>query len=659
MAIKISDKKFFTELIDYSIAELSAVKEASEKEDFSLCRRLFAEYIRDSIEPKKFFSAVPGRNEPQPDKDTIEKGDNACRRYMVSCGIPCDFGENEVQWESNPTPTGYREWTFQINRHQEFVNLARAYQATGDKKYALACEELFESWARQIDCPDSPTYSGDTKAWRTIEAGIRMGLNWPEVFHTFYKEFSDDAVVDWCKSVYEHGKRLSLDHSKPGNWLIMEMNGLMHIGVLNPWLNEAKEWQTYAMKVLEENLYMQVYPDGAQYELTTDYQYVVILNYARPIRLCQVYGIEYPEKMAQILKKLIMFYINIMRPDRKSPSINDGSRMDVPGLVNTFKELFDSDETFDWVTGKSEKEPSQKSYIYEYPGFAMLRSGWGEDDTYVFFDGGEYGKAHQHEDKLSVILYADGKEILVDPGNYAYDALDPVRHHICWTQSHNCVRVDGKDQNRKDAYKWTEDKINKKSDLKFSLSESVDAARAVYDEGYGPHKVSCEKLARQERSVYFIKKMGNLRPFLIAVDRLTSDKERSYEVMWHVDVKSFSAEGLNVKAESLHIVVPEYDKDTAGLQISYGVKHLHEENIHLQGFTADSAIKNDYRPIYTAAHMLNAKDIRHVTVLYPDGGNELHIKGVEASQDINDTTLTLVLSDGTRVEFDEKDYFSN
>ena len=57
--------------------------------------------------------------------------------------------------------------------------------------------------------------------------------------------------------------------------------------------------------------------------------------------------------------------------------------------------------------------------------------------------------------------------------------------------------------------------------------------------------------------------------------------------------------------------------------------------------------------------MLNAKDIRHVTVLYPDGGNELHIKGVEASQDINDTTLTLVLSDGTRVEFDEKDYFSN
>ena len=116
--------------------------------------------------------------------------------------------------------------------------------------------------------------------------------------------------------------------------------------------------------------------------------------------------------------------------------------------------------------------------------------------------------------------------------------------------------------------------------------------------------------------------------------------------------------GINYNADgSVTFVV--YDKDTAGLQISYGVKHLHEENIHLQGFTADSAIKNDYRPIYTAAHMLNAKDIRHVTVLYPDGGNELHIKGVEASQDINDTTLTLVLSDGTRVEFDEKDYFSN
>ena len=657
MAIKISDKKFFTELLDYDIKGLSSVKEAAEKEDFSLCRKLFAEYIRETLEPEKFFSTIPGRKAPEKSADVTEKGDLACRHYMVSVGIPCDFGDKEVQWESNPTPTGYREWTFQINRHQEFVNLAHAYQATGDKKYATACEELFKSWAEQIDCPDSPTYSGDTKAWRTIEAGIRMGLNWPEVFHTFYKEFSDDGIVDWCKSVYEHGMRLSLDHSAPGNWLIMEMNGLMHIGVLNPWLKDSKEWQKYALDVLEKNLYIQVYPDGVQYELTTDYQHVAIINYARPVKLCRVYGIEYPEKMREILKKLIMFYVEIMCPDGKVPSINDGSRVDTGKMVSTYKDIFEKDDCFEWVTGNSDKEPSFKSIVHEYPGFATFRSGWGKDDTYVFFDGGELGKAHQHEDKLSVILYADGKEILVDPGNYAYDRLDPVRHHICWTQAHNCVRVDGKDQNRQDLYKWTDDKISKKSDLVYSLSECVDAARAVYDEGYGPHKVSCENLARQERSIYFVKKMGNLRPFLMAVDRLTSDKERNYEVMWHIDAQSISACGLNVKADSLHVAVPEYDKDTAGLQISYGVKHLHEETIHLQGFTADSAIKNDYRPIYTAAHILNAKDIRHVTILYPDGGKELYIKGVEASQDINDTKITLSLSDGTKLDFDEKDYF--
>lgn len=656
MAIKVTDEKFFSELLDYDIKELAAVKAASEKGDFALCRKLFAAYVRNTLEPEKFFSALPDGGAAAKSDELIENAQKACRHYMVSCGIPCDFGENEVDWESNPTPTQYKEWTWQINRHAELLTLAKAFRATGDKKYAAACEELFTSWAEQVTVPSSPCWKGDTWAWRTIECGIRMGLNWPEIFHTFYKEFSDDTVVDWCKSIYEHGVRIDIDRSEGGNWLIMEMNGLMHIAVLNPWLRDCGRWKEEAIREFLRQLDLQVYPDGAQFELATGYQYVVILNYARPIRLCQVYGVECPQEMLEMVKKLIMYYVRIMRPDKKTPAINDGSYDYVPWVVNTFKNLFEKDEIFEWTIGNSGKEPSWKSYIFEYPGFAAFRSGWGEDDTYVFFDGGERGRAHSHEDKLSLILYADGKEILVDAGNYAYDRLDPMRHHVCWTQAHNCVRVDGKDQNRDDKYVWTDDKINKKSELKFSLSESVDAARAKYDEGYGAHGVSCEKLASQERSVYFVKKMGALRPFVIVVDRLTSDAERSYEVMWHADVKSFSAEGLNVKADSLHIVVPEYHKDTAGLQVSYGVKMLYEETIHLQGWKADSAVKNDYRPIYNVSHILNTKDIRHITVLYPDGGKELCISAVEASSDIKATTLTLVLSDGTRIDLDEKDY---
>lgn len=656
MAIKITDKEFFTSLLDYEIKELAGVKCAAEKEDFSLCRKLFSAYVQDTLNPDKFFETLFDKSDAENKEELIENAEKACRHYMVSCGIPCDFGDNAVEWESNPTPTEYKEWTYQINRHMELLTLAKAYRLTGEKRYASACKELFRSWTEEITCPEISTAPGKTKAWRTIEAGIRMGQRWPEIFHTFYKEFSPDTIVDWCKSVYEHGVRLFSDHSKPGNWLLMEMNGLLHIGVLNPWLRDSKKWQKEALRILEENLFLQVYPDGAQYELATDYQLVVIKNYAAPVSLCNVYGIEYSDEMLKTLKKLLMFYVCIMRPDRKSPSVNDGSRFDVPQIINRYKGLFEKDETFEWIMGNSDKEPSPKSFIFEYPGFAMLRSGWGEDDSFVFFDGGEFGKAHQHEDKLSVIFYADGKEILVDPGNYAYDDLDPMRHHIILTQSHNCIRVDGKDQNRRALYKWIPEKINKKSDLRFRLSETVDAARAVYDEGYGACGVSCERLARQERSIYFVKKMGNLRPFLIVADRLTSDKERNYEVMWHLDTKSISAEGLRVTAESMHLIVPEYNMDTAGLQISYGVKHLHEETFHLQGWTCDSAVKHDYRPIYTAAHILNAKDIRHVTVLYPDGGKELYIKGVEASQDINDTTLALILSDGTRIDFDEKEY---
>ena len=57
MAIKVSDKVFFTQLLDYSLEGLADVKKASDKEDFSLCRKLFAEYIRETLQPEKLFSA--------------------------------------------------------------------------------------------------------------------------------------------------------------------------------------------------------------------------------------------------------------------------------------------------------------------------------------------------------------------------------------------------------------------------------------------------------------------------------------------------------------------------------------------------------------------------------------------------------------------------
>ena len=100
------------------------------------------------------------------------------------------------------------------------------------------------------------------------------------------RTLTDDVLVDWYKSVWEHGWRLRHFH-RTGNWLIMEMNGLAQIGLLYPQFVDAPAWKAYAFERLTEELDVQVYPDGFQIELSTGYHQVDILNYQWLIDVCR------------------------------------------------------------------------------------------------------------------------------------------------------------------------------------------------------------------------------------------------------------------------------------------------------------------------------------------------------------------------------------
>lgn len=52
-----------------------------------------------------------------------------------------------------------------------------------------------------------------------------------------------------------------------GNWLLIEMNGLMNIAVLYPWLKDSKKWFGFSKKILLDNINEQFFDDGFHYEL--------------------------------------------------------------------------------------------------------------------------------------------------------------------------------------------------------------------------------------------------------------------------------------------------------------------------------------------------------------------------------------------------------
>ena len=130
------------------------------------------------------------------------------------------------------------------------------------------------------------------------------------------------------------------------------------------------------------------------------------------------------------------------------------------------------------------------------------------------------------------------------------------------------------------------------------------------------------------------------------VDRLIADDEHSYDFLWHIDTKHAASDGLKVEADGLDIFVPE-DAD-AELNIVCG-----QTEPSVQGFTCNSAVQGDYRPVPTAIYTVKGASLRLVTVLYPNGKSGGKISKVVADSDPNVTEISLLLCDGREIKFSE------
>lgn len=643
---RLTDEQFFGECLDLNQEDLKEVGAWVKQRDYGKARHAFAEHVRKSLQPDRFFTIPfewPENIFFYPGESEEEIADRVCTGELISCGTPCKFGDH-VDWFANPTYNKYAEWTWQLSRHNEWKILARVYRKTGDEKYAKACADLFESWVQQAVCPDD-TEGFRTLCWRTIECGIRMGANWPYVLYSFYRSpaFTDDVLVDWYKSVYEHGVRLH-DHHMSGNWLIMEMNGLAHISILYPEFKQAGEWHAFAFRMLGEELKKQIYPDGFQYELSTGYHDVVINNFQRLIRTARAFEVEVPELFYQILENAALIDVKLMMPDGRVPDINDGNWKESAKLLEPKLELFPDNPLIRYVVtdGQRGEEPSYHSCVLPYSGFMVMRSGWEKNAVWGLLDCAPFGKGHQHEDKLSFLMHANGKLLLTEGGNYAYDT-SKMRDYVLSTRAHNTIQVDHMGQNRRKYYSWEEEDIRKKADMDYGFSETVDYAEAVYHEGYGE---DVDKTISHKRAVYFLKTVDQTVPFFVVVDRMKADREHTYELLWHMNEDWAQLQDRRTVTKNLTVFTAE---KTPQWSLIIG-----QEEPEWQGYVATASIQGCYVPVPTLSQQVTGGNRRMVTVLYPASGWGCPVEAVEASGDPADTRIELRMKDGSTVMLDEQ-----
>ncbi|MBN2448780.1 MAG: alginate lyase family protein [Lentisphaeria bacterium] len=531
---RLRDEDFFAAL-DLDLPALAEVRAAAAAEDWAGARQAFARHLRDRETPHWHFDwrERPHHAEPPDGVDTRE-ADRVVAHLLTSVGVPHQFGP-DIDWSINPTPLKYNEWTWQLSRHPFWSTLGRAYWATGDEVYAREFVAQITDWITDNPVPVNQSGNRAGSRWRTIETGIRMFSSWPDCFFRFLSSpsFSDDSVVLMVKSMVEHARHL-LAHPTGNNWLAMEMNGLFHVGVLFPEFRESGSWRETAGRRLHEELNNQVYPDGAQVELATGYHGVSLHNFVGTLRLAERNGIALPGDYAARMEKMYDYYLKLVMPDGCMPALNDAGWGDCRKPLREGAERFPERTDFLAVAsgGQEGRLPAFTSTCFPYAGWAVMRTGWGPEDLYCHFEYGPFGAAHQHEDKLSLILHAHGRRLLTEGGVYAYDS-SPWRRYILSSRSHNTILVDGLEQNRRglrETYLTREPLPNR-----WISRPEFDFAEGWYDEGYGPDR---ERTVTHRRAVLLVKP-----EYWLVIDRLTPSDTAShrYEVLFHLDGENAEA----------------------------------------------------------------------------------------------------------------------
>lgn len=543
---RLTDDQFFA-LVDVSHPDLAEVKAAIARSDWPAAKHAFAEHFRNRQAPRWGLDPRAIGRDP---KFRSSGAENALKHRFTSIGIPWQFGD-KIDWAFNPTtqpdsrwPRNH-EWTWQLSRHAMWLDLARAFYATGDEKFAREFVAELQSWVR--DCPvplDKPANVAYSR-WRTIEAGIRTGTVWPGVFPRFLaaKAFDDDALVLMLKSFVEHAQYLTKFH-RQGNWLTMEANGLYHVGALFPEFTDARLWRETALGRLYRELDAQVYPDGAQIELAPGYHGVALRNFLGPVELVSQTGCEVPGDYLAKMERMFGYFLDSMQPNRTTPPLNDSGAGSVKSYLERGAKLFPQRADFRWVAsdGKEGKPPNRTSCELPYAGQFIMRSGWDRNALWLCMDGGPFGFGHQHEDKLSVILTAFGRPLLVEGGTYTYDASD-WRRYVLSSRAHNVVLVDGLEQNRRKSPSETF-VVKKPLPHVWESNATFDHAAAVYEEGWGP---KAQRLVRQTRHVFYLKP-----DLIIIADELEPRDGKTHicETLFHLDAENAAVDGLRVATQN-------------------------------------------------------------------------------------------------------------
>jgi hypothetical protein len=383
---------------------------------------------------------------------------------------------------------GDHKVTWELNRHQHLVTLAKAWQLTHEDHYASEAIAQWYSWQRANPYPLGVNWAS------SLEVAFRS-LSWLWLYHLLSASPALPANFesDLSRALALNGRHIERylsTYFSPNTHLLGEALALVCLGTLCPQLPRAPRWKLQGWRILDQEAQHQVLPDGVYFEQSLYYHVYAldIFLHARLLAARNQVGVppgfdEVIQKMLAVVQSLALagppdgfgdddggrlFNPRRNRPEHMTDPLSIGAAMFDDPSLRTSSTL--TEEAI-WLFGPHAINPQPRdarkralaaNHSFSHGGLYIAVDP--DLSQQMILDAGPVGAGragHGHADALSVKLLFNHRPWLVDAGTFAYisdsNSSEDQRQIFRGTRAHNTLSVDGLDQaNPEGPFGWTD-----------------------------------------------------------------------------------------------------------------------------------------------------------------------------------------------------------
>lgn len=371
-------------------------------------------------------------------------------------------GDHKIIWE--------------LNRHQHWLVLGRAYWLTGDVRYRRECLAQLASWLQA----NRPLVGIN---WASmLELGLRA-ISWTWAVALFADPCAEDDepwLVDLLVGLdrqLRHVERYVSYYFSPNTHLLGEALGLYVTGMALPELRASARRAAIGRRILADEVTRQIEADGGHAERSGHYHRYTLDFYSFALAIARLNGDPVASVFADACHRLARAARVLADESGRLPQLGDddgGSLLPIARrsvddvrdslaiaavLTGDHSLLIDAPtEECWWVLGHERFARDLRALEDAAPGAAPHSTALSDTGYYVsresrghqlIIDGGPHGylnAGHAHADALSLTLTWRDQPLLIDTGTACYTTDPAVRDRFRSTSFHNTLTLDGQSQ---------------------------------------------------------------------------------------------------------------------------------------------------------------------------------------------------------------------